>query len=95
MPVFLFLLSFELILQLTALLVNVTRIVAPLFAELVYALKDDLLVALSIHLDRIVAEADRSSLMAVRSRAKLLGGIEEGVLYLFLLRVRFERVAIL
>ena len=95
MPVFLFLLSFELILQLTALLVNVTLIVAPLFAELVYALKDDLLVALSIHLDRIVAEADRSSLMAVRSRAKLLGGIEEGVLYLFLLRVRFERVSIL
>lgn len=95
MPVFLFLLSFELILQLTALLVNVTLIVAPLFAELVYALKDDLLVALSIHLDRIVAEADRSSLMAVRSRAKLLGGIEEGVLYLFLLRVRFERIAIL
>ena len=95
MPVFLFLLSFELILQLATLLVNVTLIVAPLFAELVYALKDDLLVALSIHLDRIVAEADRSSLMAVRSRAKLLGGIEEGVLYLFLLRVRFERVAIL
>ena len=95
MPVFLFLLTFELILQLTTLLVNVTLVVAPLLAEFVYALKDDLLVALSIHLDRIVAEADRSSLMAVRSRAKLLGGIEEGVLYLFLLRVRFERVSIL
>ena len=95
MPVFLFLLSFELILQLATLLVDVTLIVAPLLAELVYTLEDDLLVALSIHLDRIVAEADGSSFMAVRSRAKLLGGIEEGVLYLFLLRVRFERVAIL
>jgi hypothetical protein len=33
--------------------------------------------------------------MAVSTCAKLLGGIEEGVLNLFLLRVRFERVAIL
>jgi len=77
------------------LFVDVTLVVAPLLAELVNTLKDDLLVALSIHLDRIVAEADRSSLMAVRSCAKLLGGIEEGVLNLFLLRVRFKRVAIL
>jgi hypothetical protein len=95
LPIFLFLLSFELILQLTTLLVNVTLVVAPLLAELVYALKDDLLVALSIHLDRIVAKADRSSLMAVSASAKLFGGIEEGVLNFFLLRVRFERVAIL
>lgn len=95
MPVFLLLLTFELILQLTTLLVNVTLVVAPLLAELVYALKDDLLVALSVHLDRIVAEADRSSFMAVSTCTKLLGGIEEGVLDLFLLRVRFERVAIL
>ena len=95
MPVFLFLLTFELILQLTTLLVNVTLVVAPLLAEFVYALKDDLLVALSIHLDRIVAEPDRSGFMAVRSGAKLLRRIEEGVLYLFLLRVRFERVSIL
>jgi hypothetical protein len=95
LPVFLFFLSFELILQLTTLLVDVTLVVAPLLAELVYALEDDLLVALSIHLDRIVAEADRSSFMAVRSRSKLLRGIEEGVLDLFLLRVRLKRVAIL
>ena len=95
MPIFLFFLSFELVLQLTTLLVNVTLVVAPLLAELVYALKNNLLVALGIHLNRIVAEADRSSFMAVRSCAKLLGGIEEGVLDLFLLRVRFKRVAIL
>jgi hypothetical protein len=77
------------------LLVNITLVVAPLFSKLVYALKNDLLVALSIHLDRIVTEADRSSFMAVRACAKLLGGIEEGVLNFFLLRVRFKRVAIL